>query len=134
MENCPTCGQEIATGLPEFHGLVMDQNRGEMRWNGLCVAGMSRKQFAVASVLFNGRGRTLSKGAILDGVYAGMDEPELKIVDVFVCKLRKTMSVFGESGPKIVTVWGRGYRLEVPGAPVPGDPAAHAHDNALSAS
>lgn len=50
---------------------------------------------------------TVTKEQLFNALYAGRDEPELKIIDVFVCKLRKKL---GEHGPKIIkTVWGRGY-------------------------
>ena len=46
--------------------------------------------------------------------YGGMDEPELKIIDVFVCKLRKKLSTVTGGGNYIETVWGRGYVLRDP--------------------
>lgn len=51
-----------------------------------------------------------TKEMLLNDLYAGRDEPELKIVDVFVCKVRRKL---GEHHPMIETVWGRGY---APGA------------------
>lgn len=54
-------------------------------------------------------GKTVSKEMLLSAMYADrVDEPELKIIDVFVCKVRRKL---GEHGPKIIeTVWGQGYR------------------------
>ncbi|ASM72488.1 cell cycle response regulator CtrA [Pseudosulfitobacter pseudonitzschiae] len=40
-----------------------------------------------------------------------MDEPELKIIDVFICKLRKKLSTATGGQNYIETVWGRGYVL-----------------------
>ena len=42
-----------------------------------------------------------------------MDEPEVKIIDVFICKLRKKLAQAG-AGDLIGTVWGRGYVLRDP--------------------
>ena len=65
----------------------------------------------------------------LNHLYGGMDEPELKIIDVFICKLRKKLSAALEGENYIETVWGRGYVLrdpsgseeEVPAAMAPGE-------------
>lgn len=51
---------------------------------------------------------------ILNHLYGGMDEPELKIIDVFICKLRKKLSTATEGDNYIETVWGRGYVLRDP--------------------
>ena len=50
----------------------------------------------------------------LNHLYNGMDEPELKIIDVFVCKLRKKLSAAASEEVYIHTVWGRGYVLRDP--------------------
>ena len=42
----------------------------------------------------------------LNHLYGGMDEPELKIIDVFICKLRKKLANASEGHPFIETVWG----------------------------
>jgi two-component system cell cycle response regulator CtrA len=44
----------------------------------------------------------------------GMDEPELKIIDVFICKLRKKLANASNGKNYIETVWGRGYVLREP--------------------
>ncbi|MEO1708113.1 MAG: winged helix-turn-helix domain-containing protein, partial [Pseudomonadota bacterium] len=59
------------------------------------------------------KGTTLTKEMFLNHLYGGMDEPELKIIDVFICKLRKKLkAASGED--YIETVWGRGYVLRDP--------------------
>jgi len=40
-----------------------------------------------------------------------MDEPELKIIDVFICKLRKKLAKACDGEQYIETIWGSGYRL-----------------------
>jgi two-component system cell cycle response regulator CtrA len=54
----------------------------------------------------------------LNHLYGGIDEPELKIIDVFVCKLRKKLSAATGDESYIETVWGRGYVLREPNAPL----------------
>jgi two-component system cell cycle response regulator CtrA len=60
------------------------------------------------------KGTTLTKEMFLNHLYGGMDEPELKIIDVFVCKLRKKLSNATGGENYIETVWGRGYVLRDP--------------------
>jgi hypothetical protein len=54
---------------------------------------------------------TLTKETFLDHLYGGMDEPEQKIIDVFICKLRKKIAALTGEHHNIETVWGRGYML-----------------------
>jgi len=60
------------------------------------------------------KGTTLTKEMFLNHLYGGMDEPELKIIDVFVCKLRKKLAEATDNENYIQTVWGRGYVLKDP--------------------
>ena len=58
---------------------------------------------------------TLTKEMFLTHLYGGRDEPELKIIDVFVCKLRKKLATAGDNAATCIeTVWGRGYALRDP--------------------
>ena len=60
------------------------------------------------------KGTTLTKEMFLNHLYGGMDEPELKIIDVFICKLRKKLQAATGGEHYIETVWGRGYVLRDP--------------------
>ena len=60
------------------------------------------------------KGTTLTKEMFLNHLYGGMDEPELKIIDVFICKLRKKIAQATDNENYIQTVWGRGYVLKDP--------------------
>jgi two-component system cell cycle response regulator CtrA len=60
------------------------------------------------------KGTTLTKEMFLNHLYGGMDEPELKIIDVFICKLRKKLANASNGKNYIETVWGRGYVLREP--------------------
>ena len=75
---------------------------------------LTGKEYQMLEVLSLRKGTTLTKETLLNQLYGGMDEPEIKIIDVFMCKLRKKL--FNASGGKdyIETVWGRGYILREP--------------------
>src|ERR1700722_2351939 len=62
------------------------------------------------------KGTTLTKEIFLNHLYGGMDEPELKIIDVFICKLRKKLGNAPDGRVNIETIWGRGYVLREPTA------------------
>lgn len=128
MKLCECCGQAV----PEYGGIVADDDRGEIRFNGMAACGFTPREYGVFRLLLDKRGRVASKDVILDRLYQldVDDPPEIKIIDVFVCKLRKKLAPLGL---KIGTAWGRGYYLEVPGAARPADPAAHAYDNGMAA-
>jgi two-component system, cell cycle response regulator CtrA len=69
------------------------------------------KEYAILELLSLRKGMTLTKEMFLDHLYGGMDEPEQKIVDVFICKLRKKIAAVTDDHG-IETVWGRGYTLK----------------------
>lgn len=71
---------------------------------------LTGKEYAILELLVLRKGMVLTKDAFLNHLYGGMDEPEMKIIDVFICKLRKKLQAAG-AGNLITTVWGRGYML-----------------------
>jgi two-component system, cell cycle response regulator CtrA len=77
---------------------------------------LTGKEYGILELLSLRKGTTLTKEMFLNHLYGGMDEPELKIIDVFVCKLRKKLSVATSGENYIETVWGRGYVLRDPPA------------------
>jgi two-component system, cell cycle response regulator CtrA len=72
---------------------------------------LTGKEYGILELLSLRKGTTLTKEMFLNHLYGGMDEPELKIIDVFVCKLRKKLSQATGGENYIETVWGRGYVL-----------------------
>jgi two-component system cell cycle response regulator CtrA len=75
---------------------------------------LTTKEYQILELLALRKGSTLTKEMFLNQLYSGMDEPEIKIIDVFICKLRKKLFNAGESGRVIETVWGRGYAMHDP--------------------
>lgn len=75
---------------------------------------LTSKEYQMLELLSLRKGTTLTKEMFLNHLYGGMDEPELKIIDVFICKLRKKLEEVSSSANYIDTVWGRGYVLRDP--------------------
>ena len=75
---------------------------------------LTGKEYQMLELLSLRKGSTLTKEMFLNHLYGGMDEPELKIIDVFICKLRKKLAEATGGDSYIETVWGRGYVLREP--------------------
>jgi two-component system cell cycle response regulator CtrA len=89
----------------------MDARSVEIDGRRLHVTG---KEYSILELLSLRKGTTLTKEMFLDHLYGGIDEPELKIIDVFICKLRKKIAALTGGDHYIETVWGRGYVLKEP--------------------
>ena len=88
---------------------------------------LTGKEYQMLELLSLRKGTTLTKEMFLNHLYGGMDEPELKIIDVFICKLRKKLAQATGGESHIETVWGRGYVLRDPqGAAEPSKIAVNA--------
>ncbi|MFH1805565.1 MAG: response regulator transcription factor [Pseudomonadota bacterium] len=98
----------IATGKINVN---LDARTVEVQGAPLHLTG---KEYGILELLSLRKGTTLTKEMFLNHLYGGMDEPELKIIDVFVCKLRKKIQSATEGDNYIHTVWGRGYVLRDP--------------------
>jgi two-component system cell cycle response regulator CtrA len=96
---------------PVLHvgGLQLSLDSREVTVDGRQVH-LTGKEYAILELLVLRKGMVLTKEAFLNHLYGGMDEPEMKIIDVFICKLRKKLAQAGADG-LIGTVWGRGYMI-----------------------
>jgi two-component system cell cycle response regulator CtrA len=81
---------------------------GEMDSKRVAVTG---REFAILELLALRLGNTITKEMLLNHLYGGRDEAHIKIIDVFVCKLRNKLSAASGGVRYIETVWGRGYAL-----------------------
>ncbi|MDX2222902.1 MAG: response regulator transcription factor [Rhodospirillaceae bacterium] len=86
----------------------LDARTAEVAGQSLHLTG---KEYGILELLALRKGTTLTKEQFLNHLYGGMDEPELKIIDVFICKLRKKLANATGGESYIETVWGRGYVL-----------------------
>ncbi len=89
----------------------LDTRTAEVNTQPLHLTG---KEYGILELLSLRKGTTLTKEMFLNHLYGGMDEPELKIIDVFICKLRKKLTASCGGENYIHTVWGRGYVLREP--------------------
>jgi len=105
---CPCCGQK----LPDTDDLRIDEAGFVVRGGQFAV--LTQQEHALLSALIAAAPRMRSKEQLLSDLYWDKhDEPEIKIIDVLICRLRKKAAPLGVS---IQTVWGRGFRL-LPAAP-----------------
>jgi two-component system cell cycle response regulator CtrA len=93
----------------ELGALTLDLVAHRASVNGLPV-NLTGKEYACLEFLATRRGMTVTKEMFLAHLYGGRDEPEMKIIDVFICKLRRKLAEAG-APPVIETVWGRGYTI-----------------------
>jgi two-component system cell cycle response regulator CtrA len=93
--------------------LVVNLSTKMVEVNGVPVY-MTAKEYKMLELFSLRKGMTLTKDMFLNHLYGGMDEPEQKIIDVFICKLRKKLASASNGKDYFETVWGRGYRLRDP--------------------
>ena len=93
--------------------LIVNLDTQTVEVNGARVH-LTRKEYQMLELLMMRKGSTLTKEMFLSQLYGGMDEPEMKIIDVFICKLRKKLANASGGKNHIETVWGRGYVLREP--------------------
>jgi two-component system cell cycle response regulator CtrA len=123
----PFDNRELMARIQAVHRRVQGHEKSVFRIGGLTVAfdtqsvevGNKRvhvtpNEYSILELLCQRRGTEVRKETILNHLYAGRDEPELKIIDVFVCKLRKKLTAALGGENYIETVWGRGYMLREP--------------------
>jgi DNA-binding response OmpR family regulator len=109
---CEHCG----SALPEFGGIVCDDDRAEIRFRGKFIRNLTSQEFTLFRILIDANGRTIRKENLLEMLYANKafadaDLPEIKIIDVFICKLRKKLVPLGI---EVGTTQRRGYFLMEP--------------------
>jgi len=72
---------------------------------------LTPSEYKVLELLSLRKNSVLTKEMCLNHLYNGLREPEVKIIDVFICKLRKKLAQVSDCGNQIETVWGGGYML-----------------------
>jgi two-component system cell cycle response regulator CtrA len=89
----------------------LDAKNAEIRGSQL---NLTVKEFQILELLSLRRGTPVTKEIFLNQLYGGLDEPQHKIIDVFICKLRKKIADASGKQDYIETIWGRGYALQEP--------------------
>jgi two-component system cell cycle response regulator CtrA len=106
--------QGHAHSVVRIGDLIVDLDRKTVDVDGGRVH-LTGKEYQMLELLCLRNGSTLTKEMFLNQLYGGMDEPEIKIIDVFMCKLRKKLANASGGKNYIETIWGRGYTLREPG-------------------
>jgi len=105
---CPTCGQSLPISVQ-----AIDEEARVIVSNGRFAA-LTESEFAIFHLLYSAHGRLKTKEQLLHAIATHSDDaPEIKIIDVYICKIRKKLKGLGFS---IDVVWGDGYRLLTKGA------------------
>ena len=74
---------------------------------------LTEKEYRIVELMARRMGSVVTKSCFIDHLYSGSEEPEFKIIDVFICKIRnKIKALFGNGVEYIHTAWGRGYVME----------------------
>ena len=100
-----------------FGSVEINTNSKRILVNGAAIP-LTKKEYQIIEILALRKGCVLSKEVILDHLYGGLDEPNAKIIDVFICKIRKKMAKLGVD-TFIETSWGQGYMIAEPTLPAP---------------
>lgn len=109
VQNLVRRGHGFQENALRIGGVEINLNAKKVYANGKQVT-LTKKEYQIAEILALRKGSVLSKEAILDHLYGGLDEPNAKIIDVFICKIRKKLQVLGIED-FIETNWGRGYMV-----------------------
>ena len=107
--------QGHAESVIDIEGMVINLDQKVVEIAGTRVP-LTGKEYQMLELLALRKGTTITKEMFLNHLYGGMDEPELKIIDVFICKLRRKLANASGGKNYIETIWGRGYVLRE-GAP-----------------
>ena len=105
--------QGHAQSIVQIGDLIVNVDAKTVHINRVRVH-LTGKEYRMLELLSLRRGTTITKEMFLSQLYGGMDEPEIKIIDVFMCKIRKKLAVASGGKDYIETVWGRGYLLREP--------------------
>jgi two-component system cell cycle response regulator CtrA len=105
-----------ACSIIKVGDLTLNLDRGTLEAGGVPLQ-LTSKEYKIIELLMQRKGVIVTKTAFLDKLYSGIDEPEEKIIDVFVCKIRRKLDEFVAGGRHYIeTIWGRGYILQEPPA------------------
>jgi two-component system cell cycle response regulator CtrA len=105
--------QGHAESVVQIGDLVVNLDAKTVEINHVRVH-LTVKEYQMLEFLGQRKAMTVSKEMFLNHLYGGMDEPTIKIIDVFICKLRKKLAEASNGKDYIETVWGRGYVLREP--------------------
>ena len=105
-DDCPTCGQRlprVTVRIDAGAQIVVASGRYTI---------LTETEFLIFEALYTAPGKTATREMLANGIYSlrPNDEPDLKILDVYICKIRRKIEGMGI---EIRTVWGQGWRMIV---------------------
>ncbi len=109
VQNLVRCSRGFLDNALRIGDVEINMNAKKLYARGKPVP-LTKKEYQIAEILALRKGVVLSKEAILDHLYGGLDEPNPKIIDVFICKIRKKLELLGVED-FVETNWGRGYMV-----------------------
>jgi two-component system, cell cycle response regulator CtrA len=95
--------------LLQFGGLSLSMDTHEVRYCDRCLT-LTGKEYSILELLILRKGRIVTKEMFFNHLYGGKDEPEAKVIDVFICKLRRKLNLVG-ADVVIATIWGQGHAV-----------------------
>lgn len=102
-----------AENTMQIGDLIIDLNTHTSSIKNINVD-LTAKEQEMLELLALRKGSVISKESFINQLYNGLDEPDFKIIDVFVCKMRKKLKNASGGKDYINTIWGRGYVLKEP--------------------
>ncbi len=102
-----------AQSVIQIDDLLVNLDTKMIEVNGAHVH-LTSKEYQMLELLSLRKGTPLTKEMLLNHLYGGMDEPGMKIIDVFMCKLRKKLANASNGKNYIETIWGQGFVLRHP--------------------
>lgn len=90
--------------------LTLDLDLRQVRAGGTLVP-LTRLEYEIVESLALRRGAVMTREEIMLQLYAWEDEPDAKILDVYLCRIRSKLAAAGAGGSLIATSYSHGYRL-----------------------
>ncbi len=101
----------LVNNTVEIGPMLLDINKRTVSIYGKQIP-LTSKEYLMLEILMLKKGTLITKEVFVNHIYCGMDEPDFKIIDVFICKLRKKIAAMTGGINVIETVWGRGYIIK----------------------
>lgn len=110
-------GTVYSSSNSKFGNILIDHESQSVTTESGKEIYLTKKEYTILELLIKRKPSVVAKETFLSHLYHNIcDEPNPKIIDVFVCKLRKKLiNIAGDLDitPKIRTVWGRGYMIHL---------------------
>ena len=100
----------------ESSALRVDVEARAVHWGDMPIH-LTRLEYELVEMLMLRAGGMVSRDQIMLQLYAWQDEPDPKIIDVYICRIRAKLSAIGAPDDVLVTSFGQGVRIPALTAP-----------------